>query len=277
MPDYQARTSANRQRVEEFLRRELPEIMAGTRADPYGLRKAVFAKVLAAALKDVKEDFERKSQGNQGDDGVQWDPLAEYTIKKRSETQKGQSGRAGKDKPTPPPDFGWLSSQRREVYRKEYRRLRLAGLPPKEAAKQAAVIAKAVVRKVWQVMGEAGGRGVPGRPGASVPGDFPILNETGTLLRSASPGTVSGVGLATNYKPEENQEVEYGRGFVAVHSTVPYGEKHQHDGEGEDTGGFRPARPWMYGSEFPQKWLERWTQVMRDSLAEVLADLLPKL
>jgi len=280
LPDLSAKTTARLERVREFLTRELPSILSGDAPDPMGVRRAVFARVLAVAMKDVQEDFEAKSQGNRGKDGVTWEPLAVYTVRKRAEAERGQSGRPGGKKAEgfrPPPDVGWLRAQRREIYNQEYRRLRMAGVPAREAARQASVVAKFVTNRVWKLTGEAAGRGSEGRPGGSVPGDFPILNDTGALLLSASAGRVNGAGLSASYSPPEGQQVVYGRGFVAVDSTVPYGDKHMTDGEGETTGGFRPARPWKYGEKIPAEWLARWTEAASSALAEVLAEVLPRL
>lgn len=287
MPDYEARVNANRKKVREFLAKELPGILSGRLPDPMGIRKAVFAKVVWAALEDVKKDYEEKSKGGQGQGGIEWAPLTKFTIRKRAEAQKGKSGVSAGGKrhkqEQPPPDPAWLRAQRREVYRKEYARLRAGGLSHKEAARQASVVARFATARAWNLMAGLM-RGEPGKAAPPYQGDFPILKETGRLLESASPGTVSGKGLGMEYQPPSggaaesgDQEVVYGKGFVAVDSHVPYGDKHMEDGEGEETGGFRPARPWKYGGDVPKEWVDRWAAVMSDALAEVLADVLPRL
>ena len=72
-------------------------------ADGVGLAVAV------AALSDVKADFVRKSHGEVGEDGVQWEPLAPSTIARR---------RVGKGDLANP-----VIKERKKIVDREYRKL----------------------------------------------------------------------------------------------------------------------------------------------------------
>lgn len=268
----------SKQRLMIFLKVILPKMLSGKRPDTYGIGRACLLKTAQKAMSDVLEDFTTKSQGGTGLDGVQWEPLSEYTLKQRSDAAKGRSGTAG----TPKAEFDnaqkvMLQQTRKAIYRQEYERLRLGGLSAKEAKRQAAIIARFMARSAWSARhAAAGGRGMEGTPGPG-PDDFPILDETGRLKTSISPGHITGSGLNLEYVAprspmslEGDQTLEVEPGRIKVMSHVPYGDSHMRDGQGTDTGAFRPARPWKYGEEIPDEWRKKWAGYYREALDELL-------
>lgn len=258
-------------RLRRFLEVELPEILSGREPDPYGILSAALARVAVAAMEDVRDDYLRKSQGQAGEDGVTWEPLSEYTLKQRGDAKKGQSG-SGQHSESPyfRANLAALSQTRREIYQREFARLRQGNVPAKEARRQASLTAKFLTRSAWAAQAAAIKKGLPGSSAES-PQDFLILVDTERLLTSASPGSVSGKNLGASYVPSgEDQRVEINGTKVAVFSDVPYGDDHMADGYGSVTGGFRPARPWKYGDNVPEAWVARWAKVFAEALGELI-------
>lgn len=285
MATYEVHVRASRRRVLQFLRVELPAQLAGREPDVWGIARAASMKMIHAALTDIHEDFEKKSLGGAGADGTIWEPLHPHTIRRRSGKRGGKEGRPGKKKMTDA-DHAWLSQTKKDVYQREFRRLRGSGLSNKEARRQAAIISRFLTKSLWQARSHALGKGTVGEAGEG-PEDFPILDDTGRLKESVAPGSLEGAGLATHYVPagknSGDQEVVFYEGKVAALSHVPYGDKHMRDGrtskaDGADIeGGFRPARPWKYPDRVPDEWISRWAIVYCDAVAEMLPEILVRL
>ncbi len=268
MADIIVRTRADRAKVVEFMR-SLPGVLSGRLPDRLGIAKACQAKLIAAALKDVHDDFGKKSAGGVGDDGTAWEPLHPYTIRERSK-QGGTSGQPGR-KAITQQDYQWLRHTKRDIYYRELRRLLDGGVRLKEAQRQAAIISRFMTQGAWKARNKA--LGLVGKAGiAANPEDFPILDDTGRLKASVEPGTASGTGLNASYheggRATGDQVVTYGRGFVMAESNVPYGDPHMRPYRGSKTGGYRPARPWKFPEEVPDAWVERWAHVFADAIQE---------
>ena len=63
--------------------RLLPSVLAGKSPDPHGLARIFLAHLGNAVLKCLQEDFETKSAGGTGRDGVKWPPLSIVTLQER--------------------------------------------------------------------------------------------------------------------------------------------------------------------------------------------------
>lgn len=277
MSDVLIRTKAPRAQVMEFLR-SLPGVLSGRLPDRYGVSAACQAALIHAALEDVYADFGRKSSGNTGDDGLVWEPLHPYTIRRRS-LQKGLSGQPGR-KPLTNLDYQWLRQSKRDIYYRELRRLLAGGVPIKEAQRQASITSRFLSKGVWQARNKAlGKQGTPGAPAG--PEDFPILDDTGRLKESVAAGSLAGEGLNAQYheagREGGDQTVTYGKGFVQADSGVPYGDAHMRPGKGSRTGGYRPARPWKYPDEVPPEWIDRWAEVYATNLQKCVVEVIQKL
>lgn len=260
-------------RLRRFLEQEIPDILSGKSPDPYGIVRGAILATVIAALEDVRRDFLSKSQGNTGEDGIQWEPLSEYTLRLRAQAKDGESGSGKRRKEVGKVDLAQIQQTRREIYKREYQRLRMGNVPAPEARRQASLTAKFLTRSSWAAQAAAIQRGLPGIR-ADKPGDFPILVDSERLLNSVSPGSLSGDGLDAEYRlpegcQEGDQEVRIEGSTASVFSNVPYGDDHMTDGQGTNTGGFRPARPWKY-SEVPEGWLNRWAEVFGTALAKLI-------
>lgn len=139
MADIIIRTKASLAKVTAYLR-DLPGILSGRLPDKYGIAVACNAVLIKAALEDVHADFDRKSQGGAGEDGMVWEPLHPYTIRRRS-LQKGISGQPGRRKISDQ-DYKWLRQTKKDIYLREFRRLLAGGVEKKEAQRQAAIVSR---------------------------------------------------------------------------------------------------------------------------------------
>lgn len=70
----------------DFATRILPGVLTGKEPDPYGLHRAVMARVAHALFGLIHQNFGLKSLGAGGIDGI-WKPLAPYTLRKRREAE----------------------------------------------------------------------------------------------------------------------------------------------------------------------------------------------
>ncbi len=272
MADIIIRTTASRDKVNQLLR-DLPGMLTGRINDRYGIAKACMAKLINTALTDIHGDFGKKSGGGVGDDGMIWEPLHPYTIRRRSQ-QRGVSGQPGKQ--ISEADYQWLKTTKKDIYLRELRRLLAGGLRLKEAQRQAAITSRFLSQGAWKARNKA--LGIPGKPGiAANPEDFPILDDTGKLKTSVAPGGITGHGLSAAYHESDQQVVTYEKNSVKAESAVPYGDPHMRPGRGSKTGGYRPARPWKYPDQVPEAWIDKWAQAFADAITECLPEVIAKL
>lgn len=155
---------------------ELPDILAGKTADPYGVARAVQLRCGVALLSEIQRAFITKSRGGVGSDGIKWEPLKPETIARRRTTREERRqlriSRGRRPSLTPEQDKRW-----RQVFARSFRR-GLIDLDRTEAKKRAAAIAWATVKAegAKTMVQLLGGRQVD------------ILRDTGILFRSFSPG-----------------------------------------------------------------------------------------
>ena len=158
--------------------RSLPAAAAGTGPDPLGLGAGVRAAVATEALAAIAADFDAKSAGGVGADGITWEPLKPETVA-YSRTPKLPGG-----------PFGMLTAGQRRlwkaVYARTLARARLA-LGEGEARALAGKVAWAAAKRAGAVTKlEAHGKR-----------KVPIGVASGTLrasLDEGGPGNVCRVG-----------------------------------------------------------------------------------
>lgn len=257
----------DRAKLNHWLRTELPRVLAGKSPDPWGLGKACLAAAAWTAMGDVLENFTSKSQGGSGADGVPWRRVSPFTIANRVSRQRGLSGGGGS--PGFLEDMSPENKKRRyrEIYEEILAKLLRGGIHANEARKQAKALARGVVGysapKVTPR--EKGKQGI----GASQEG-LPILIDTRALIESVSQGNLTGSGLSTLYQPPDNQTIDFGPGSTWIRTQIYYGPYHEVHGRGKH-GGFRPARPWMWGGKkLPKDWKSRWALAYKRKLQECL-------
>ncbi len=226
--------------------------------------RTVHTAIGVAALGDIKMDFERKAEGETGEDGVTWQPLSkEYlaygrrfgegeksALKKAAGLGRGHSRGIGENK-------GLLNAAQKkrwqQVFGTRFARFVLS-MPIGEAKARAAQIAwETVKREGAKTMLEVyGNRKVS------------ILRDTGVLLSSLSPAEWT---EGTEYEPEhENQIFDLATNGVTVGTNVPYAAVHQNGSKKQGI----PARPFLPTGEIPRVWSEGWAAAGRRAIHRTL-------
>lgn len=235
------------------LLRQLPRILAGTEADPYGVAQALQLRLGVALLSKIQQSFVAKSRGGTGEDGIRWPPLKRETIAQRRTTRAerkalGITGRRERGLLTPAQNERWrkLFATRKDWLQAKF------GLGAREAAARAAQIAWATLKAegAKTKLEVLGGRQVD------------TLRDTGELFRSFSPGVEDRPSRA------EGQIFEVPPGQVIVgtnkkpwhHKGIP---------------GRLPARPfWPLDGVLPGVWWDHLLRVYQRGLLRALVLIL---
>jgi len=220
--------------TEEQLRQvvaELPRALAGQRAgaEARAVARAVLEAVGIEALAIIKEAYIDKSRHGTDAAGVKWRPLSPATLAYRRRhprltRQRGRARRAGRAKRP------LLTA----VQDRTWRRIYVAMLHRKKTAKEAAMLAWAVVKRM-------GGRTVKAVYGAV---GYEIGRDTGRLLNSLSPGAPQNILRVRVGQAVVGTNVAYADAFAAVRPFIP--------------------------ENWPDVWQERIARVMADTIAVAL-------
>ena len=256
-----------RQEARELAYR-LAGILTGREPDTLGIAQAVFTTLGYAALSDIKDDFVRKAKGETGEDGNTWPPLSPKTIAYHRRFGPGEKaalkkaaglGRGNRLAPGNKP--GLLTAAQlkrwRGIFASRLARFMLSMPAPAAKAKAAAIAWATLKREGAKTMLEVfGNRKVE------------ILRDTGILLNSLSPGTMTGTDAGIEYQPPsgpggDEQIFKLFNAGVIVGTTVRYARTHQ---EGDPKRKI-PARPFLPTRGIPPTWLERWKQAGSLALA----------
>ena len=247
--------------------RVLAAMLAGDRADTFGIAEGFKLSLGFAALSDIKAAFIQKAAGGTDEMGIGWPPLSPRTIANRR-VGAGDKG-LGKNITRRPGQSTLEAAQQALLVRKWERirkretkralvRYQFSGLDEKEALRRARIVGSI---KAGQEVGATkveilGGRKVE------------ILRDTGRLLNSLSPGILGGSGNLTTYsKPPqdggEDQIFEVPAGEVIVGTNTIYAGTHQHGSE------HIPQRKILPDVEtpVPSIWWDRWISVGTQALA----------
>lgn len=223
--------------------RNLPGILSGRVADPTGVVQQLQLRMATQLLSKIQQAFLAKSQGEMGEDGIQWQPLSPVTIERRRqgrETKKQMTWKARKQN---------LSADEKKEFEREYRtrlsKLVTNGVPRAQAASLARAQAANVMR--------GKGANIPTRRDILGSRDVSILIDTGELYRSFSPGV-----------PGDGQIVETLPGSVTVGTNKkPW----HHEGTAKI-----PARPyWPPGGDLPDIWWEDILGILQDGVRDILS------
>lgn len=205
-----------------------------------------------SALASVKENFEKKADGQAGTDGLPpWKPLSrEYlayqrrfgpgekaALKRAAGLGKGNRHRGLL---TAAQDRRW-----RQIFSQAVRAF--AVKTPWDAAQHAAAVA-------WTVLKAEGAKTMLEVYGTR---KVQMLRDTGILFNSISPGTMTGNVDSPGYeKPTgdggEQQVFDLITAGVIVGTNVPYAKHHQGDRKNPSN-----SRPFLGKGEIPAKWLEQ--------------------
>lgn len=223
----------------------IPDMVAGTAADSYGVVRGIQLRAGVALLSEVQRAFLTKSRGGTGSDGIKWAPLAPQTIANRRTTRQERRAlgiRKGWRRPSLDAiqDLRW-----RQIFARNYR-LGLLDLPPAEAKRRAAAIA-------WATLKREGAKTLLEKLGSR---QVDILRDTGLLFKSLSPG------VDDRPSGADGQIFETPPGRVIVGTNQkPW----HHKGNPAKN---LPARPlWPPDGSIPQAW---WPSIRRAILAGVV-------
>lgn len=235
-------------------------VMAGRSGDTAAIR-GIKLRIATAFFSKVKQAFVAKARGGRDEAGITWRPLDPKTLAysrrglikavktKRDRQQADYAGR---------PDAYWMSqAEFKKAYREVLPAL-MAHHPPavaKGLAKQHA-IRQAVQAKGGPTKISVARQLVPGS-------DYEILRDTGVLLNSLSPGTISG----DSYNSKPGQVVRTAPGELICGTNVAYAAAHHY---GVRSRGI-PARPlWPRPTQIPAAWLAEFSAAGQRGLEKLL-------
>lgn len=264
-----------------FFEIRLPAILAGEEADSFGIRRHAMVRLAHAVLTTIHQDFIVKSRGMPGADGTVWARLTEMTLALRAK-RRGISRSIGRLGMTAD-EVAEVVKSRRQLYNSIVEERR-GSVGLNEARRQASLVAKAFARSVFAARAELARRGKsPSTAYASE--EDAILIDSGRLLSSISPGTITGMGDGSSISPpvghgttDQVIDIDSRRGELSIYSSVPYGEKHQAGGTSTLTRSPVPRRPWKYPNEvIPDSWMDSWVGVYVNAIVEYMPAVIARL
>lgn len=235
--------------------RDLALALAGKGPDAWGVVQALQLRVAVRLLQLIQDDFERKAQGQTGEDGIKWAPLARATIAGRR-IGPGELKRVGI---TGKRERGFLTPAENARWRKLFSRrkwLLFVKFGMDEGAASAAA-----AKYAWYVLKSEGAKTKLEVLGGRT---VPILRDTGELFRSFSPGTGDAPGGA------DGQILRLAAGLITVgtnkkpwhHAGIP---------------GRLPARPfWPTNGALPDPWQKALCRTLQRGMIEALAMVFSK-
>jgi hypothetical protein len=246
---------------------ELAAMLAGKRADTFGIAEGFQLSLGFAALSDIKAAFIQKAAGGTDEMGIGWPSLSPKTIANR---RVGAGDKGLGKKITRRPGQSTLEAAQQALLVRKWERIRkretkralvrfqISGLDEKEALRRARIVGSIKAGK------EIGATKVEILGGRKVE----ILRDTGRLLNSLSPGILGGSGNLTSYsKPSqdggEDQIFEVPAGEVIVGTNTVYAGTHQHGRQ------HIPQRKILPDDETPVPpiWWDRWLAIAVQGLA----------
>jgi hypothetical protein len=159
-------------------------MFAGTVTDPYGIVAGIHLRVASTLLSRVRLDFETKSRGGVGDDGIKWKPLKRETIAQRriGKGDLASIGIKGGGKPKGRVR-GLLTAAQDKLWRGIFAREK-ARLQAKFGLDEASASARAA-SKAWAILKQQGAKTKLEVLGGR---QVDILRDTGELLGSLNSG-----------------------------------------------------------------------------------------
>lgn len=263
------RIKATHQQARDLIQR-LPRILAGREPDPTGLVKQLQLRVGVAALSSIQKDFERKSQGQTGEDGVKWPELSPITLALRRVNTAPKAiqrlqARVAKLPAAQLHRFGRVQMQQLyflQGYGHAAERQRALGYL--ERKRRRGLVSRTEYQRLKRVLRGGLKRGEAEKL-AFAQAAAQILRDTGVLFNSLSPG------VEDQLSGTAQQRFEVGPGWIIVGTTVPYAIYHQSDrprkkkADGTDR---LPRRAFIpEGSQIPVAWWADWIGALRRGLA----------
>lgn len=223
--------------------RQLKDAMTGKTSKNQDLVRGILMSMGIQILSDVKADFIRKARHGRGEDGVEWPPLAASTVAGRRKGPKHHNKNA---------ETKLRKKLTDKYYRQFYKRysISLGDQEAKTAARRQA---------------ETKATRETGKSKVDLYGDdeHEILVDTGVLINSLSPGSVSKTGEYTS--PSEHQEWDIKPNGFSVTTNVPYTGIQQNGSKKHSI----PARRFIPRT-LPEIWRQRLVEATATAIANAL-------
>lgn len=228
----------------ESLWEKLPKVLSGAAPDPWGVAQGLQLRLGMVLLSKIRQDFETKSRGGTGEDGIKWVPLTKQTIANRRPAPRKRKDERPRGLLTADEDARWS-----KIFAQRKARFLLQGESDKEASIRAAKIA-------WTILKEAGAKTKLDVFGNRV---VDILRDTSKLFNSFSPG-VHAEGQIFRTPP--------GRVIVGTNQRVWH-----HEG----VPGKLPARPFFPpDGNLPESWWRTIISQYRQGLLEAMMQIMTR-
>ena len=247
--------------------RSLPAVLTGRAPDIGGIARGLTSRLAFGFLSLVRDNFERKSRGEAGDDGKPWKPLSQaylaYGRRWSGQNKRHASGRVtplaggrwpgGKD--------GFMSDSQERQWWVDYKQV-LSFLIQRHSPATAKGIAAGAATNRYK---ERGGETKWDSPklGKRQPGvGYAILRDTGNLANSLSPGSFTESGVSASYSPNGDQKFEQQPGQLFVGTNVFYAGAH-HSPKDKS----RQRRLWP--EKLPTFWMDDLVSLVRSGLLRI--------
>jgi hypothetical protein len=249
--------------------RSLPARLSGRVADPSGIGREFRMRLAFGFFSECIVDWDTKSQGGQGRDGISWPKLSRAYLayqKGRPEGHSGTGGRYKQDKAGKVAPLHrvmrdeHLTPAQKRAWLKEYKGAlaQLVTRHPIERARTLAVNAAWAATRADRaptLLKQFGGR------------QTTILVDEGNLRRSIQPGELVATANGSDYQPKSaDQAVEEKPGEIAVGSNLKTARWH-HGGRGKN-----PKRAFWPDNGLPPPWADTILNVCASGILRI-ADL----
>lgn len=245
-------TTARRGELVQFVR-SIPARLAGTVNDPQGVGHGLRMRIACAFFAMVLLDFDKKSKGETGSDGITWPPNSKAYLayqKGRAEGHSTVRGRYSVSKRGAVSPLHrkmrveHLTADQQKTWKKDYTKA-LAVFATRHPIEQARTLA---VNSAWAATRADGAQSLLSKYGQQ---EDTILVDEGTLRRSLQPGQLAaGIDVDASYSPSSDEQLlEESPGQLVVGSNLNTARWH-HYGKGHN-----PARRFWPVDGLPDVWL----------------------